>query len=325
MPLPLDVAIVAFDNISPFHLAVPCLVFNDAFVSPNPADKPFNVTVCAEQNGSLTSSSPIGLNIASDLSCLESADIIIIPSWHDVAQAPSAKLIDALKQANLRGATIVGLCLGAFVLGYAGLLEDKAATTHWAYSDKFAELFPNALLDADPLFIESGNILTSAGTAAALDCCLHLVRHFLGNATATQISRLIVAPPYRSGGQKQFIPTPVPQTKGSQANIQRVLDEILGDLQQDYNVDSVAQACAMSRRSFTRHFKALTGDSFNHWLISQRLNYSQQLLEQGGLSIARVAELAGFNNESVYRKHFKAAYAIAPKQWQYAFAGQSST
>ncbi|GLP97400.1 GlxA family transcriptional regulator [Paraferrimonas sedimenticola] len=313
------VAILAFPQISAFHLAVPCLVFHDAFIG----TKPFDVRVCAESPGRFDSASPLGLEVREGLDWLASADIIIIPSWDKLEVSPSRELLDGLCLAQERGAQLVGLCLGAFVLAYAGLLDGRKATTHWAYAEQFRQLFPKVELDPNPLFVEQDSVLTSAGTAAGLDCCLHLLRNQLGNATATEVARLLVAPPYRSGGQKQFIPTVLPEAQVTQVGIRNTIERILADLSAPVTLDSAAEQSAMSRRSFTRRFKALTGISFTQWLINQRLNYSQQLLEEVGLGIARVAELSGFSNEGVYRKQFKLAYGISPKQWRQAFAAKA--
>jgi transcriptional regulator GlxA family with amidase domain len=314
------VAILAFDGISAFHLSVPCLVFNDAFVD---SDKPFETRVCSWQGETLKTASNFQLTTFYGLEELEQADIVIIPSWADIDVQPPAMVLDALQRAYDHGATIAGLCLGAFVLASTGLLDGLSATTHWAYADEFARQFPQVKCDPEPLFIEHGRLITSAGTAAALDCCLHMVRKEIGSEATSQLARTIVTAPYRHGGQKQYIPTPVPEVRRLVSGIGEVMEQVLQELDKPHSVDSMAERCVMSRRTFTRQFKSLTGVSFVEWLTSQRLNYSQQLLEHSSHSIVRIAELSGFGSESVYRKHFKQAYNVSPSQWRANFTART--
>ncbi len=175
---PISVVIVAFDGISAFHLSVPCLVFHDAFAVSG--ESPFDVKVASLAGEDLNTASSFGLHIEHGLESLATADIIVIPSWHDVNIPPPKALLDALKAAYQRGATLAGLCLGAFVLAATGLLNGKTATTHWGGADEFARQFPEVDFDPEPLYIEQGRLITSAGTVAAIDCCLHIVRNWLG-------------------------------------------------------------------------------------------------------------------------------------------------
>ena len=184
MSEPLNIAVLAFPGISPFHLSVPCLVFGEA----HPGFPAMNCVVCAEQTGQISSSAGFEIGISRGLEAISHADIVILPSWH--AGTPvSAALRQALLDAAARGAYLAGLCLGAYVLAECGLLNGLQATTHWAYADDFRQRFPQVLLDTDVIYIEQGRIMTSAGTAAALDCCLHLVRQRCGAEVANRLAR----------------------------------------------------------------------------------------------------------------------------------------
>ncbi|MGR5556145.1 GlxA family transcriptional regulator [Vibrio fortis] len=314
---PVKVAVIAFEGISAFHLSVPCLVFQDVFIEQQPK---FSVSLCSLSGDDFSSGSGFGISIEEGIERARDCDIIVMPSWpNSLPQVPKA-LIDELILCHSQGKTIVGLCLGAFVLAEAGLLNGQKATTHWAFSQQFKERFPLVEFDEQPLFIDNESTITSAGTAAALDCCLHIVRKVCGTEVATQLARIMVTAPYRSGGQQQYIPTPI-QTKPIQAiSFEGVIQEIEQNLTKSYNLDEVASLCAMSRRTFTRQFKAAYGCSFGEWLLQQRLKLSQRLLESTNHPIHQVAEQAGFGSESVFRKHFKATFNLAPTQWRDKFA-----
>ncbi|MDK9761754.1 GlxA family transcriptional regulator [Vibrio sp. D420a] len=313
---PVKVAVIAFEGISAFHLSVPCLVFQDVFIEQQPK---FSVSLCSLSGDDFASGSGFGISIEEGIERARDCDIIVVPSWpNSLPQVPKA-LIDELILCHSQGKTIVGLCLGAFVLAEAGLLNGQKATTHWAFSQQFKERFPLVEFDEQPLFIDNESTITSAGTAAALDCCLHIVRKVCGTEVATQLARIMVTAPYRSGGQQQYIPTPI-QTKPTQAiSFEGVIQEIEQNLTKSYNLDEVASLCAMSRRTFTRQFKAAYGCSFGEWLLQQRLKLSQRLLESTDYAIHQVAEQAGFGSESVFRKHFKATFNLAPTQWRDKF------
>ncbi|MBY6186066.1 AraC family transcriptional regulator [Marinobacter hydrocarbonoclasticus] len=316
------VAVIAYEGVSALYLSIPCAVFHDAFQY---RDNPFELTVCSLDGAHLASMSGFNLGISADLSAVELADWVIMPGWYDASTPAPPELLEALRRAHQRGATVVGLCLGASVLAQAGLLDGLTATTHWAFADVLAERYPAVEVDPDPLYLDHGGVVTSAGMAAAMDCCLHLLRRALGSEAASDVARVLVAPPYRHGGQKQYIPVPVPKPRAGEGTLGRVLDAVQASLAQPHSVDSVAQRCAMSRRTFTRQFKAYTGMSFTPWLIGRRLAYSQQLLEHSDASVSRIAELAGFGSESVFRKHFKAAKGLSPSAWRQAFGAALSS
>ncbi|WP_199102798.1 helix-turn-helix domain-containing protein [Aquitalea sp. ASV11] len=307
------IAVLAFQHISPFHLSVPCVVFGDA----HPDMPAFTLRVCAVDAGPIRTSA--GFSIACDygLEGLDGADIIILPSWQVGRPVPDA-LVQALQQASHAGVQIVGLCLGAYVLAEAGLLDGRNATTHWAYAEDFASRYPQVRLDPAVLYVEDGQLLTSAGTAAGLDCCLHLLRQRYGAELANGVARRLVVPPHRQGGQAQFIAQPLPVSAGD-ARLAALLDWVRANLAQTHTLDSLAARMAMSRRSFTRHFRQLTGSTVGQWLVSERLRYSQRLLESTEYSVEQVAALAGFGSAAALRHHFRLHYGVSPMQWQQNF------
>jgi transcriptional regulator GlxA family with amidase domain len=310
------VAVVAFDGISPFHLSVPCIVFGDALGE----DSLFEVVVCATEPAPLKTTAGFSLSDLAPLGALKKADAVVVPSWRNVNERPPERLLKALREAHARGAQIVGLCFGAHVLAEAGLLDGRQATTHWEYAKAMADRYPTVDIDPNVLYVEDGNVLTSAGTAAGIDACLHLVRRRLGAETANRLARRLVVPPHREGGQAQFIEQPLPSTAGG-TRLAQLIDDVRARLHQPHSVDSLASEVSMSRRSFTRHFKALTGTTVQSWLVAERLALSQRLLEQTDQSVERIAEMAGFGSVISMRHHFRRELGVNPTTWRRSFTG----
>ncbi|WP_199181417.1 GlxA family transcriptional regulator [Enterovibrio norvegicus] len=308
---PLNVAVLAFEGMSPFHLTVPCIVFGDL-------SSHFTLKVCAESQDLLSTTAGFQLAASHGLDAFDSADIIIIPSWHMSYQPPSQALIAALQHAEKRGALVVGLCLGSYVLAAAGLLNQKQATTHWAFFDDFSSLFPDIQLETDMLYVECDNVITSAGTAAGMDCCLQIVRRILGSTEANHLARLLVVPPQRQGGQSQYVSVPMPE-RGTDLRLSQLLDDVLVTLNLPHTIDELAEKNMMSRRTFTRRFQAVTGKSFGKWLLAARLSHCQQLLESSTLSVEQIADACGFNNTVTLRHHFKKSFGISPSAWRKLF------
>jgi transcriptional regulator GlxA family with amidase domain len=292
------------------------MVFADAL----PEGNPFEVVVCAAEKGTVRTRTGFGLADLAPLSVLKKADAIIVPSWRDVDEAAPAPLIKALREAHARGAQIVGLCLGAHVLAQAGLLDGRRATTHWEYAESFAQRFPAVEVDAGVLYVEDRNVLTSAGTVAGIDACLYLLRKQLGAADANRVARRLVMPPHREGGQAQFIEQPLPRTAGG-ARLAHLIDDVRRRLRQQHTLDSLANDAKMSRRTFTRHFKALTGTSVQTWLLAERLALSQRLLERTDQSVENVSDMAGFGSVVSLRLHFRRAFGVSPTTWRRNFGG----
>ncbi|MGL5224979.1 MAG: helix-turn-helix domain-containing protein [Aeromonas sp.] len=315
------VAVVTFDHFSPFHCAVPCLIFGDIL----PGQPLFELKICSG-DGNLHAHSAQGFTISAPygLATLAKADIIIIPFWHDPAAQPPRVLLDALIAAHARGARLVGLCLGAYVLAYAGLLNGRRASTHWEYEQDFCRRFPSVQLDINALYVDDHGLVTSAGTAAGLDCCLYLVRRYHGAAIANKVARRLVIPPYRDGGQAQFIEQPVPATTRD-VRVNQLLDHLRTHLAEPHTLDALAAHTLMSRRTFTRHFYQATGLSVGEWLLAERLRRSQELLEVSDHSIDRIAELVGFKSATSLRNHFRTRFSLSPSEWRRSFHGDRTT
>lgn len=230
--------------------------------------------------------------------------------------------IDALVAAHARGATLVGLCLGAYVLAATGLLDGRCATTHWASVEHFKTRFPSVEVNADVLYLDDHGLLTSAGTAAALDCCLYLLRKHWGAEIANRVARRLVMSPHRQRGQAQFIEQPVPANRRD-TRLGELLDWTRATLHLPHTLDSLADKAMMSRRTFTRHFRLLTGTTVSGWLLTERLALSQRLLETTDHPIAAIASLAGFGSQVSLRQHFSKALGVSPMHYRQAFRGQA--
>ncbi|MCO1688047.1 helix-turn-helix domain-containing protein [Pseudomonas aeruginosa] len=293
-----SVAVVAFDRISPFHLSVPCLVFGQECY--DPCAQAFDLRVCAAEPGRLRTTVGFTIEAEAGLEALAEAQTVIVPSWRDPHERPPQALLDALIAARARGAQLVGLCLGAFVLAEAGLLDGRRATTHWMWAEDFAGRFPAVRVEPDVLYIEDDGLLTSAGTVAGIDCCLHLVRQ-------------------RLGAQAQFIEQPLPDS-AQDGRLGELLVWLRQNLDQAHSLDSLAQRVLMSRRTFTRHFRQLTGTTVSQWLQAERLALAQRLLETTEHSVQAIAGLAGFGSAVSLRQQFSAAFGLPPLGYRRAFA-----
>ncbi len=307
--VPKRLVVVAYDGISPFHLAVPCLVFGEERKEiPMPR---FEVEVCRAEPGPLRTRAGFEIATRRGLAALRAADVVFLPSWRDVTETPPEPLLRALRAAHERGATLVGLCLGAFVMAAAGLLDGRAATTHWHWAPAFARRFPRVRLDPAVLYVDEGKLVTSAGTAASLDCCLYLLRKWCGSEIANRVARRIVMAPHRRGGQAQFIELPV-QPSARESRMQDLLDWLQDHLAEPHSLDSLAGRVAMSRRNFTRQFQKATGSSVVQWLTHQRLAAAGRMLEATDRSVEQVAADTGFGSAVSLRQHFATRYGLSP-------------
>ncbi len=313
--MPLSVCAIAFNDISPFHLAVPSIVFGESY-----PDVPcFDFKVCACERGPLNTSAGYRITTRHGLSALSGADLIIVPSWRTPEHVPPPALLAALRTAYQRGSQIIGLCLGAYVLAAAGLLDGREATTHWAYAEDFRRRYPQVRLRPDVLYVDGERLMTSAGTAAGLDCCLHWLRRHFGADVANRVARYLVIPPHRVGDQAQYLEQPVPQSPGD-TRMAGLLDELRLRLDQRHTLDSIAGQVLMSRRTLTRHFRQLTGSTVAGWLLAQRLARAQHLLECTGLSMEAIATQCGFGSDSAFRQHFRRQFHVSPRQWRESFS-----
>lgn len=315
---PRVVAVVAFDGISPFHLSVPCAVFGEDRTAGGVPR--YEVLVCSADPGPIRTSAGFSIAGSRPLTALRRAATVIVPSWRDPLEAPPPALLSELRAAHRRGARIVGLCLGSFVLAAAGLLDGRRATTHWSWAAEFSRRHPGVAFDPSVLYVDEGDVLTSAGTAAAIDCCLHLLRSDCGAEAASYVARRMVVPPHRQGGQAQYIEAPLP-APGAPDRFSQALDWAVRHLDRPLDLDSLAARAAMSRRTFTRQFRRKTGTTFLQWLLAQRIAHAQRLLETSPRPVERVAELAGFGTATSMRQHFARALGTSPAAYRREFRG----
>ncbi|GAA1446244.1 GlxA family transcriptional regulator [Nocardiopsis tropica] len=306
------IAVYAFDDVTMFHLSTPTLVF-DEVARQGFAD--WSSTLFSEARGHVRTAEGYQLGGLADLTALEDADAVVIPSWHTDFRRPSPALIGALRRAHERGATVVGLCLGSIAVADAGLLDGRAAVTHWKAFETFRTRHPGVALDKTVLYIDHGDVLTSAGTAAGLDACLHLVRTRLGSHTAGQVAKELVVAPHRGGGQAQYIDGPRPSRTTAEP-ISRVLEWALEHLAEPIDVDTLAGVARMSRRTFIRAFTATNGTTPAAWLREQRLNEARRLLETTDLPIEQAAARCGLHNAATFRKHFRTSFGMTPSEYR---------
>lgn len=301
------VTVVLFEGISSFHVSVPCLIFGqDRTAHGLPK---FALTFFAVDSREVRTDLGFLISCSTNVAAVEHADIVILPSWGDLEAPVPEALLDAVRAAHARGAIIAGLCLGAFPLAATGLLAGRRATTHWAYADQLARKYPDIVVDPKVLYIGEGRIYTSAGVAAGLDCCMHIIRECYGSEAANSLARQIVMPPHRLGGQAQLIEMPVPKVNDRFA---QVLDRVRETLDQPHTLDSVAAAAAMNRRTFTRRFQAAHAMSFGAWLARERILLARHLLETTRLSIDEIARRCGFATTVTFRTHFARHFHISP-------------
>jgi transcriptional regulator GlxA family with amidase domain len=243
--------------------------------------------------------------------------VVVVPSW-DPAVRPSDELLAALVRAHDRGATVVSLCLGAYVIAASGVARDREVVTHWAYADHLARAHPDVTVRADVLWLDHGDVVTSAGTAASLDCCLHLVRREFGAAVAARVARGIVTAPHRSGSQAQHIPVPV-LPEGDVDPLAAAMAWAQSHLDEPVDLDTWAAKAAMSRRSFSRHFRARTGMSAHQWLLHQRVLHARLLLETTDMGVDHIAAASGLGSGATLRQHFQVAFGTTPQRHRTEF------
>jgi len=307
------IAVVVDDGVSPFEFAIPCEVFG---MDRSDLGLEFDFRVCSPEPGPVRTSAGFEIVTEHRLGFLDSADLIVIPAL-GLEYQPSPELAEQLRAAIERGALVMSLCSGAFVLARAGLLDGRRATTHWKYAERFADEFPEIQVVPDVLYVEDGPVFTSAGTAAGIDLCLHLVRRAYGWATANGIARRMVVPPQRDGGQSQYVASPVRPVDAT--SLAPVLDWALAHLEEDLSVPLLAQRAAMSPRTFARRFRDETGTTPHHWVLRQRVAHADQLLEGGDLSIEEVARRSGVSSSTMLRHHFARLRGTAPSRYRRAF------
>ncbi|MFC4531954.1 GlxA family transcriptional regulator [Sphaerisporangium dianthi] len=312
------IAVLALDHFSTLDLGIPGQVFR---VAEDAEGRPlYEIVTCTP--GGRAVRGPAGFSVVPDhdLSVLATADTVIVPGIHDGPPLEDGtidgELRDALRAAATRS-RLVSICTGAFVLAAAGLLDGRPATTHWRESGLFRSLFPRVLLDPDVLFIDDGDLLTSAGVAAGIDLCLHVVRRDHGSETANRVARRCVSPPWREGGQAQFIERPLPASGDTTTAPTRAW--MLERLPEPLDLTTLAEHARMSVRTFTRRFREETGLSPARWLNRQRVERARHLLETTDLPVDRVAAQAGFGTAVSLRQHLHATVGVAPLTYRHTF------
>jgi AraC family transcriptional regulator, transcriptional activator FtrA len=324
------VAILIHDGLSPFEFGVACEVFGyDRSYLGVPW---YETCVAAVEPGPVTTELGFTIDSPCGLEAVESAHTVIVPPVEPAVPGQPDELetgvhersLEALRVAHGRGARIASLCTGAFLLARAGLLDGRRATTHWTSASRLAERFPAVRVDPKVLYIDEGDILTSAGSAASIDLCLHLVRNDFGADIANTVARRLVVQPHRDGGQAQFVEMPLPTHHGTDLFVS-TLDWAREHLDEPLNVRLLAERAAMSPRTFARRFRASTGTTPHQWLCQQRVRLAQRLLETTDYTIDHVAGLCGLGSAANLRLRFDAELGIAPAAYRRTFAPVART
>jgi transcriptional regulator GlxA family with amidase domain len=311
-----NVAVPVVNTVSPFEFAVACEVFgmdrSDQGV-PN-----FDFAVCSERPGEPVPTA-MGFTVTTEhgFERLAEADLIVVPATKPREAPIPESLVRELKAADERGAWIMSLCSGAFTLAKAGLLDGRRATAHWLNAEELASEYPHIDVELDVLYVEDGNIITSAGTAAGIDACLHLVRKELGARVASTIARRMVVPPQRDGGQRQYVESPVPSIEAD--SLQPLLEWAVENLTEDLSVQALARRAVMSERTFARRFRAETGSTPHTWVTAQRVLLARRLLEETDASVEQIASRTGLGTAAILRHHFTRLVGNTPQSYRRTF------
>jgi AraC family transcriptional regulator, transcriptional activator FtrA len=317
MPNRLVVAL-AYDGLCTFEFGIAIEVFG----LPRPEMGPdwYRFAVCAVDQGRMRAVGGFQLVADGGLELLEDAGTIIIPGWRSAHGAPvPPALIESLRRAHARGARLMSICSGVFVLAAAGLLSGRRATTHWRYVERLSAAYPDIRVEPDVLYVDEGSVLTSAGSAAGIDLCLHVVRHDFGAEVANRLARRLVVPPHREGGQAQFIERPMPPAREG-TRFGPLFDRMRARLAEEQTVAGLAAETGMSVRTFLRRFKAATGVPPGEWLLTERLLRARDLLETTPHSIEDIAVASGFGSSATLRHHFRARLATSPAAYRARFS-----
>lgn len=309
-----NVAVLALEGVAPFELGILCEAFGiDRTADGVPA---LEFAVCGESTTEMATSMGFAIRVAHGLDRLAQADLVAVPAVPR-QRTPSPAILEAIRAAYQRGARILSVCSGAFALGEAGLLDGRECTTHWMYTDELQRRFPRARVVPEVLYVDSGQVVTGAGSAAGLDAALHVWRQEYGAAVANAVARRAVVPPYRDGGQAQYIARPVPECEAE--TLGPVMAWALEHLDADLGVDELARRALMTPRTFARRFRDETGTTPHAWVTQQRLTAAEHLLETSRHPVERIAKLVGFGSAGVLRHHFTRHRGISPQQYRRTF------
>ena len=309
------VAAVAYDRLCTFEFG--CAV--ELFALPRPElNVPwYAFAVCAGERGPIRATGGIAVQVSHSLRLLERADTIVVPGWRDTDETPPSELLGNLRQAYDRGARLCSICSGVFVLAAAGILEGKRATTHWKYVERLAARYPGIRVEPNALYVDEGQVLTSAGSAAGLDMLLHVVRKDFGAKIANQVAQRLVIPPHREGSQAQFVRRPV--AIDERGRLAKLLDWIRAHLAVPHTIGSLASRAAMSPRTLQREFKAATGLAPYAWIVRERIERAKELLESSRWPTQRIAERVGMGSAESLRHHFRARVGTTPGRYRARF------
>ncbi|SDP21749.1 transcriptional regulator FtrA [Ectopseudomonas guguanensis] len=309
------VAILAYDGLCTFEFGIAVEIFG----LPRPEfDFPwYRHCIVGLDNGPMRAMGGIQILAEAGLERLAEARTIVIPGWRDRAEFPPEPLLSALRDAHGRGARLVSICSGVFVLAASGLLDGRRATTHWRYAEELARRFPAVEVDPDVLYVDAGSLISSAGSAAGIDACLHLVARDFGTRVANSVARRLVMSPQRAGGQAQFIPAPV--ARAPRSDLSTLMQWARQHLHEPLEVSQLARRAAMSERTFLRRFSEATGMTPKAWLQHERLARARELLESGADGSERIAELCGFRSVESFRVAFRNAVGLPPSAYRERF------
>lgn len=307
-----QVAVVVLDGAKPLDVGIPAQVFTTR------PSMPYEVRVCGVHPGLVTGGDGLSYNVEHGLEVLEEAELVFLPGYqHPDTEEPPAALVEALLAAHARGARIAAISTGAFALAATGLLDGRRATTHWHYSEIFAQKFPQIQVNESVLFVDEGSVLTSAGAASGIDLCLHILRGDLGMATANHAARRLVAAPYRSGGQAQYVRRNVPTTTGERFSSTR--EWAIEHLDQPLTIEMLARNASVSPRTFSRRFREETGYTPMQWVMRARVDVARELLENTDLGIEEIGIVVGLGSGANLRQFFRRVLGTTPSEYRRTF------
>lgn len=318
---PRNVALLAYNDLCLFEFGAMMELFGLARPE---LEEWYRLKVVGLEPGPLHATGGVSVEAPYSLRSLDHAGTIIIPGWRSLHQPAPEVLLRKLRRAHEQGARLISACSGAFVLAATGLLDGKTAATHWKYAKIMQENFPEVHVNADVLFVDEGQILTSAGSAACLDMGLHLIRRDFGAHIANNVARRLVIPPQRDGGQKQYVSTPV-QKDSVDGAFAQLLEEVRSRLRNTQSIQSMAKRAKMSERTFARRFKQVTGTTPHRWLQQERVRLAQSLLETTALNLDQIARRTGFSDAQLLRLHFKRVVGTTPMHYQRSFQAAKTT
>jgi AraC family transcriptional activator FtrA len=314
------VAALAYDRLCTFEFG--CVVELFALQRPELGVPWYRFAVCSAERGVLRAAGGITVSAPNSLRLLDRADTIVIPGWRDANELPPPELLRKIRAAYDRGARLCSICSGVFVLAAAGVLDGRSATTHWRYAELLRQRYPQIRVEPNALYVDEGQVLTSAGSAAGLDMLLHLVRHDYGPKIANQVAQRLVIPPHRDGDQAQYVPRPV--APGESGRLAKLLDWIRSNLAEPHTITSLSRRASMSPRTLLRRFKEATGLAPNEWIVRERVAAAREMLESGRVALSRVSERAGFGSSESFRRHFRLHVGVAPAAYQKRFRSNMS-